>query len=310
MEFYIVDVFAEGKYSGNQLAVFVCRSIPADAEMQQIAREINFSESAFILSDKESEGGWPVRIFTPASEVDFAGHPTLGAADVIRRRLLPAPTQGHGRPKAGAGREAQAPAVQVRLRLKAGSIPVDFSADEEAPVWMRQIPPRFGSTLPAPVLAETLGLPVEAIDGRFPIQEVSTGLPHILVPLRSLDFLKQAKVDKARYFGLIEKTWAKNILVFCLQGRTESHGISVRMFADVLGIAEDPATGSGNGCLAGYLVKHRCLGADSIDVVSGQGHEIGRPSLLFLQAAAEGGEIRVRVGGRVFEVASGTWGAG
>jgi trans-2,3-dihydro-3-hydroxyanthranilate isomerase len=296
MEFYIVDVFAEGKYSGNQLAVFVCRSIPADAEMQQIAREINFSESAFILSDREAEGGWPVRIFTPASEVDFAGHPTLGTADVIRRRLLPS--------------SVRAQAFRLSLRLKAGSIPVEFSTEKDAPVWMEQIPPCFGDTLPAAALAEALSLPAEAIDGRFPIQQVSTGLPHILVPLRSLDSLRRAKVDKTRYFGLIEKTWAKNILVFCLQGRTESHDISVRMFADILGIAEDPATGSGNGCLAGYLVKHRCLGTDSIDIVSGQGHEIGRPSLLFLQAAAEGEDIRVRVGGRVFEVASGAWGEG
>jgi len=296
MEFRIVDVFAESRYSGNQLAVFVCHSVPADVEMQQIAREINFSESSFILSDKEAEGGWPVRIFTPASEVDFAGHPTLGTADVIRRRLLPAPDR--------------AQKTCLRLLLKAGSIPVDFSAEEGAPVWMQQIPPRFGDTLPAAALAETLGLPAEAIDKRFPVQEVSTGLPHILVPLRSVDFLKLAKVEKTRYFGLIEKTWAKNIMIFCLRGRTESHGISVRMFADVLGIPEDPATGSGNGCLAGYLVKHRCLGTDSIDIVSGQGHEIGRPSLLFLQASAEGEEIRVRVGGRVFEVASGTWGAG
>ncbi len=294
MEFRIVDVFAEGKYSGNQLAVFICRSVPADAEMQRMAREINFSESAFILSDREAEGGWPVRIFTPASEVDFAGHPTLGTADVIRRRLLPA--------------QEQTRKTRVRLQLKAGSIPVEFSAEKGAPAWMQQILPRFGDTLPAPALAETLGLPAEAIDGRFPVQEVSTGLPHILVPLRSLDSLRKAKVDKPRYFALIEKTWAKNILVFCLQGRTESHDISVRMFADVLGIAEDPATGSGNGCLAGYLVKHRCLGTDSIDIVSGQGHEIGRPSLLFLQAAPEGEDIRVRVGGRVFEVASGAWG--
>jgi trans-2,3-dihydro-3-hydroxyanthranilate isomerase len=289
MKFHIVDVFADGRYSGNQLAVFICRSTLSDEEMQRMTREINFSESAFILSEKEEANGWPTRIFTPAHEVDFAGHPTLGAAHVIRREFF------------------DVPAVRIRLLLKVGSIPVEFSPAEEEPLWMEQIAPLFGNTLPAASLAETLGLPAAAIDRRFPVQEVSTGLPHILVPLRSLEFLQQAKVDRRCYFNLIEKTWAKNILVFCLQGRSPSHGISVRMFADYLGIPEDPATGSGNGCLAGYLVKHRCLGSESISVTSGQGHEINRPSLLFLQAATEADTIRIRVGGRVVEIASGEW---
>jgi len=289
MRFHIVDVFAENRYSGNQLAVFVCPGAVPEKEMQAIAREINFSESAFILSEKEEAGGWPVRIFTPLHEVDFAGHPSLGAAHVIQRELI------------------KAAVPKLTLRLKAGPIPVEFSPSKGDPLWMEQLAPTFGELLPAAPLAELLGLPAEAIADSWPVQEVSTGLPHILVPLRSLDFLRSAKVDRGLYFRFIEKTWAKNILVFCLQGRTASHAVSVRMFADYLGVAEDPATGSGNGCLAGYLVRHRCLGTPAVSLVAGQGHEIGRPSLLYLQAEASGSAIHIRVGGKVLDVAAGSW---
>lgn len=292
MKFHIVDVFAETRYSGNQLAVFVCPGVVPEKEMQAIAREINFSESAFILAENEEAGGWPVRIFTPLHEVDFAGHPTLGAAHVIQRELI----------------RAQVP--KLTLRLKVGPIPVEFSARKGDPLWMEQVAPTFGEMLPAAPLASLLGLPAEAIDESWPVQEVSTGLPHIMVPLRSLEFLRRAKVDRVSYFRFIEKTWAKNILVFCLQGRTASHAVSVRMFADYLGIPEDPATGSGNGCLAGYLVRHRCLGTPSISLVAGQGHEIGRPSLLYLQAKTSDSAIHIRVGGMVMDIASGTWHSG
>ena len=92
-----------------------------------------------------------------------------------------------------------------------------------------------------------------------------------------------------------------------LYRRDSTHRVSVRMFADYLGVPEDPATGSGNGCLAGYLVKHRVLGAREVSLVSGQGHEIGRPSHLFLEGREQGGTISVRVGGRVVDTASGEW---
>ena len=290
MRFNLVDVFAESAYSGNPLAVFFCeRALPAEM-MQRIANEIHFSESVFVLSSQEEDEGWPVRIFTPLHEVAFAGHPSLGAAYIISRTLFDRPVS------------------TVKLRAKAGLIPVYLSPERNGPLWMDQIPPLFGETLPASELAPVLGLPVEAIDGRYPVQEVSTGLPHILVPLVSLEALKEAKIDRERYFRLVEKTWAKPILVFSLQGRDSTHQVSVRMFADYLGVPEDPATGSGNGCLAGYLVKHRVLGAQEVSLVSGQGHEIGRPSHLFLEGRdQEGGALSVRVGGRVVDTASGEW---
>lgn len=289
MQFYIVDVFAESRYSGNQLAVFLCDAATTGSEMQKIAAEIHFSESTFIVLDEKRPDVSQVRIFTPAHEVDFAGHPTLGTAYVIREKILRRPLE------------------QVTLQLKVGPIPVHFPDGAMEPLWMDQIEPIFGTALAASDLAEVLGLPLEAFAGNYPIQEVSTGLPHIIVPLTSLGFLKKARIDRPGYFRFIEKTWAKNILVFSGQPRDPGHDVSVRMFADYLGIPEDPATGSGIGCLGGYMVKHRYLNSPHVSVRVGQGYEMGRPSLLFLRAEERQGAIRIKVGGKVAEIATGHW---
>ncbi len=307
--FYIVDVFAEKKYAGNQLAVFPGAQALSDEEMQLIAREINFSETTFILSNTPREGGYDVRIFTPREEVPFAGHPTLGTAYVIRNEisgnhppLYPLPSR-EGQPvvttplpgEAGV-RGAYDQAETIVLNLKAGQIPITFGSDGIA--WMKQIEPTFGMTLDRKVLASVLGLEPDEIDARFPIEEVSTGLPHILVPLKTLRSSKKARVNKDRYFELIRNTWAKLIMIFCPEPHEKQNDISVRMFADAFGIPEDPATGSGNGCLAGYLVKHRYFGKPEIDIRSEQGYEIGRSSLLYLRADEDENRINVFVGVR------------
>jgi len=152
-----------------------------------------------------------------------------------------------------------------------------------------------------------LNLKQDDMDDRFPIEEVSTGLPHIIVPLRGLESLKRARVDKEKYFALIEDNWAKAVAIFCPQPHRPENDISVRMFGDYYGVPEDPATGSGNGCLAAYLVRHRFWGQDKIDIRAEQGYEIGRPSLLFLKANEEGGKINVRVGGKAITVARGVF---
>jgi trans-2,3-dihydro-3-hydroxyanthranilate isomerase len=285
LTFYIVDVFAEKKYAGNQLAVFREAGELSGEEMQQLARETNFSETTFILQDKQRDGGYDVRIFTPGEEVPFAGHPTLGTAHVIRNEILKG--------------EADA----IILNLKVGKIPVTFGRDGY--IWMKQVEPEFGKQHPAETLAAILCLPVADIDNRFPVQEVSTGLPFFIVPLKTINALKSAKVDRDKYFTFIKDSWAKGMLVFCPQAHEAQNDISVRVFVDCFGIPEDPATGSGNGCLAGYLVKHRYFAKDSIDIRSEQGYEIGRPSLLLLKAEQEGQRINVSVGGKAVVVAKG-----
>ncbi|MEW6536887.1 MAG: PhzF family phenazine biosynthesis protein [Candidatus Auribacterota bacterium] len=290
MEFYITDVFGNEKYSGNQLATFLnCAHISSE-EMQKIAREINFSETTFIVSNEPRNGGYDVRIFTPNEEVPFAGHPTLGTAYIIQRYLMPQKT----------GR--------VVLNLKAGQIPVTFPADgKDGILWMDQIEPQFKPLDNADLIAPTLGIDPSELDSRYPVEQVSTGLPIIIVPLKSLDVLKRIKLDRDYYFRLITPSWAKAILVFSPQGHTDKHDIGVRMFADYYGVPEDPATGSANGCLAAYLVKHRYFGTASINIRTSQGFEIGRPSELALKGAEESGRISVSVGGRVIPIAKGTW---
>ncbi len=320
--FYIVDVFAEKKYAGNQLAVFPGAQALSDEEMQLIAREINFSETTFILSNTARDGGYDVRIFMPREEVPFAGHPTLGTAHVIRneilgnhppldplpsrerRELVTSPLAEETGVRGGfTGEIKHDQADTIVLNLKAGQIPVTFGSDGIA--WMKQIGPTFGMTLDRNALATVLGLEPDEIDARFPIEEVSTGLPHILVPLKTLRSLKKARVNKDRYFELIKNTRAKLIMIFCPEPHEKQNDISVRMFADAFGIPEDPATGSGNGCLAGYLVKHRYFGKPEIDIRSEQGYEIGRPSLLYLRADEDENRINVFVGGKITTVARG-----
>jgi trans-2,3-dihydro-3-hydroxyanthranilate isomerase len=284
--FYILDVFAERKYAGNQLAVVRGGSALSSDAMQQIAREINFSETTFILADTPRDGGFDVRIFTPREEVPFAGHPTLGTAHVIRTQL-----QG------GA-------AEQVVLNLKVGQIPVTFGQDGYQPGCSR-FSPTFGQQHAAATLAAVLGLDVDDIDARFPIQEVSTGLPFFIIPLKQLAALQRAKVQQERYFDLIRDTVAKGLLIFCPEPHAAPNDISVRVFVDYFGVPEDPATGSANGCLAGYLVKHRYFGRDQIDIRSEQGYEIGRPSLLLLRAAQHDAGIDIQVGGQSILVAQG-----
>ncbi len=285
LPFYIVDVFAEKKFAGNQLAVFRNAAGLASEEMQQLAREINFSETTFILSDTPNNGGFDVRIFTPGEEVPFAGHPTLGTAHVIRNEIL------------------KGDADKVVLNLKVGQIPVTFSADGYA--WMKQIEPVFGQQHSAETLAPILGLDVADLDERFPIQEVSTGLPFFIVPLKNIVALKKARVDKLKCFAYIKDTVAKGILIFCPETHEPQNNLSVRVFVDYYGVPEDPATGSGNGCLAGYLVKHRYFAKPSIDLKSEQGYEIGRPALLLLRAEQTNTSISIAVGGKSVIVARG-----
>ena len=173
------------------------------------------------------------------------------------------------------------------------------------PLWMQQKPPVFQQKFTAHAIAPVLNLNIEDIDTNFPIQAVSTGLPFIIVPLKKLAAIKQIKVNKELYFELVSSTEAKSILVFCPETYKQENNLNVRVFCDYLGVPEDPATGSANGCLAGYLANYAYFGADSIDIRVEQGYEIGRDSLLLLKAQKTDADINVFVGGKVIMVAKG-----
>ncbi len=287
---YLVDVFAEKKYAGNQLAVIGNAAGLSAETMEEIAREMNYSETTFILADEERDGGFDVRIFSPGEELPFAGHPTLGTAYIIQQFIV----------------RAEVPVVS--LNLKVGQIPVSFSYSGGEPdvLWMRQVAPTFGKTFEPGEAAGALSLDTGAVDSRFPVQEVSTGLPFIIVPLKDLEAVRDCRIDKKGYLNLIDRAEAKSVLVFCPETYKPENRVNARMFDDYHGIAEDAATGSANGCLAAYLVKNRYFGSREIDLRVEQGYEIGRPSLLLLQAReVANGEIEVNVGGKVIMVARG-----
>ncbi len=286
----IVDVFAEEKYAGNQLAVVRDTRGLSTSEMQAIAREMHFSETSFILSEKKREGGYDVRIFTPEEELPFAGHPTLGTAYVISQEIVKKQTD------------------KIILNLKVGQIPVTITHADGKPdvLWMRQKYPTFGTIYSVKTIADALSLEVADIDPAFPIQEVSTGISAIIVPLRTLSAVKRARTDRDKYFELVKNTEAKSILVFCPETYHRQNHLNVRVFVDFYGIPEDPATGSANGCLAAYLVKHKYFAQNKINIRVEQGYEIKRTSLLLLKAAqSKGDRINVDVGGKVVPVAKG-----
>lgn len=284
MKFYIVDVFAEQKYQGNQLAVLVPDRELSTTEMQQIARETNFSETSFILSGKQENGGYEVRIFTPDSEVPFAGHPTLGTASVIHQLI------------------EQEENSKVSLNLKVGTIPVSIDDDG---LTMKQNEPSFGMIIEqGDVIADILKINERDIRNDYPIQVVSTGLPCVVIPLKTSDAVKRCSINHDRFQHFIENTYKCNLLVFAPDTETD---FRVRVFMFVPGFLEDPATGSANGNLAGYLLKYNYFHKSKIQYNVSQGQEINRPSLIRINAEMADDAFHIRVGGNVYLVAEGKW---
>jgi trans-2,3-dihydro-3-hydroxyanthranilate isomerase len=284
--FYIVDVFAEEKYSGNQLAVVVSRNKLNGEEMQIIAKEMNYSETTFITSVEN----YDVRIFTPEVELPFAGHPTIGTAYIFQQEFM------------------KEKAKTMSLNLKIGNIAILFKYKGEilSETWMEHKEPTFGGFFAPEILAGILSIDENDIDGRFKIQEVSTGIPALIVPLKSLDAIKKVRINHEKHLKLIQNTQAKTILVFCPETYNKKNDLNVRYFADYYGVPEDPATGSANGCLAAYLVKYSYFGKNRIDIRVEQGYEIGRKSLLLLKAEEKAGKFYITVGGKVILIAKGT----
>ncbi|AKU06333.1 PhzF family phenazine biosynthesis protein [Haloferax gibbonsii] len=284
--FHTVDVFATARYAGNQLAVFEGADALSSEQMAALANEMNYSETTFI------EGGSPddcydVRIFTPDGEIPFAGHPTLGTAAVLREHF-------------GAGDE-------VTLNLGVGPISVEVRSDgsDDEQYWMTQNAPEFGAELDRETLAEVLSLDAADFDADWPIQVVSTGLPAVMIPLCDRDALARSEVFVPAYRSFFDDVGVENLFLFCPDPRDDANDFAARMYAPGHGVAEDPATGSANGCLAGYLARHRYFDDDEIEVTVEQGYEMGRPSQLYLEAEDRGGEVAVRVGGRVEFVSKG-----
>lgn len=281
MKFYIVDCFAQSRYQGNQLAVFIPdRELPA-SEMQQIAREMNFSETSFILSGRNDDDAYDVRIFTPAVELPFAGHPVLGTAHVIDSHF-------------GVSCD------EIRLNLAGGQIHV---VRDGGSWFMTQNQPTFGMIADRNDTAKALSLDVENIRDDLPVQCVSTGLEAVIIPVKSLDALGKCRV-KHLAMAEFHDRWRKCSL---LGYAFSDDGFRARVFMDDPGYLEDPATGSAVGSLAAYLLKYRDVTCPKAAYTVRQGIEMGRPSILHVRASVFDGDYLIRVGGEAMTVACGDW---
>jgi trans-2,3-dihydro-3-hydroxyanthranilate isomerase len=287
--FLILDVFATGKYTGNQLAVCLDAGDLTDIQMQQISREINFSETTFVASSEPVDGGYNTRIFTPTTELPFAGHPTLGTAFAIQQEIVKDAVE------------------RVNLNYQVGQIPVDLNYLNGEPdiLWMHQQQPKFYDAVDVELLAAVIGVSPTDVDTRYPIESVTTGLPFIIIPLKTLAAVSQAKLNLDLYNGSVANLPAQAILVFCSETIDPNRQLHVRVFTECFGIPEDPATGSANGCLAAYLAKYQYFGSPNIDITVEQGIEMGRSSLLYLRANYTPTNCPVSIGGKVIKIAKG-----
>jgi trans-2,3-dihydro-3-hydroxyanthranilate isomerase len=285
LRYEVVDVFAEAPYAGNPLAVFHGGDGLESERLQGLAREQNLSETTFVLRATPRDGAFDVRIFTPAKELPYAGHPTLGTAFVIRERGL-----------AGGSDE-------VVLRLAVGLVHVRFAAD--GVVWLTTPRASFAPGPEPDAVAAAIGLPRSALHAQLPIEVATTGHHQLLVPLRDLAALRACAIESGAYQRLLASGAPGSLYPFALGARDPRNHVSVRLFAPHAGVPEDPATGSAAGWLGAYLSRHRAFGAGDVELRVEQGHEIARPSLLRVRARGAGDALEVSVGGRVIPIARG-----
>lgn len=288
--FYIVDVFAERQYAGNQLAVVVGDADLSPETMQQIAQETNYSETTFVTSAPEADGGYRVRMFTPAREIAFAGHPILGTAWVVRHHV------------------AAAVSDLVRLNLVVGPVPVSFESSPEAGdvAWFLAPSMSLGPPCAPEPIAAALGLARADIDTQAPVQQISAGTSILMVPLRSLEALRRCKLDLEKFASLAAAGLLPLVYLFCRQTHHAGNDLCARFFFEANGVREDAATGNGAAFLGAYLLEHRLFPEPEVSLRIEQGYEIGRPSLVMLRARVAGGSPEVHVGGHVIPTIEGT----
>ena len=296
--FFQVDVFTDTPFGGNPLAVFPEAEGLSDREMQQLAKEMNLSETTFVLPPVDPRADFKVRIFTPGAEVPFAGHPVLGTHFVL----------------AQLGRiRLQAPVTRIHQEIKIGVLPVDLYVQDGRVqrVVMTQGQPEFlAECKDIPQLAAALSIePYEIASMGLPAQVVSTGLPQLMIPVRSLKAVQNAKPNVAALLEIGPALGTDCFMLWTRETLSPRNTLHTRMFASGLGILEDPATGSANGELGAYLIQYGVIppGQPTAEMVSEQGYEIDRPSTVYIEVdGAPNAITQVRVGGQVVPLIEGT----
>jgi trans-2,3-dihydro-3-hydroxyanthranilate isomerase len=300
LKFYQADVFTDVPFGGNPVAVVPDAAGLSDQELQQIAREMNLSETVFVLPPSDPAASVKIRIFTPTQEIPFAGHPVLGAFFVLGKL----------------GRFAlREPVTRLLHECNIGLFPVELHIRKREihRVVMSQPKPQFLGTV-EPVkdlfeVANALGLSKTLITGtKFPVEMVSTGLPVMIVPVRTLTAVRSIVPNVTAINELCARYGANGIMVFTTMTVEELSTVHTRMFAPPIGVMEDPATGSASGALGAYLVQNGVVSVGpTTEIIAEQGYEVERPSRILIQVESDDDAIQeVKVGGQAVMVLEGT----
>ncbi|PID26770.1 MAG: phenazine biosynthesis protein [Candidatus Cloacimonadota bacterium] len=300
IEYFLVDVFTSCKYGGNQLAVFIdFDDIASDKDMLNIARELNFPEITFIKK-RDNNQSFDLRIFTPEYEVPFAGHPLLGTAFIISKYLLTEPRD------------------IITLNLKDSDIDISLTKVDDidnSKFIMEQSTPEFIGIYEHEYISKGLNLELDFIDTTKPIEEISTGLPYIIIPIVSLEKMGEIRLNSedvirfltlnGRYKTNSRTGLSTSLFFFTEESFEEGNRFNSRMFCiENGGLVEDAATGSANGSFLAYLLKH---GLSKISTRVEQGFQINRRSYIDLYGEFKNGSYILKVGGQVVDVGRGMW---
>lgn len=299
IQFYKADVFADEAFGGNPVAVIPDAQGLADREFQQIAREMNLSETVFVVPPTDPAAIVKLRIFTPTQEIPFAGHPVIGTffvLSLLNRFPL------------------QEPVTRFIFECNIGLFPVElgvFNGSVEQ-VIMSQPEPQFFETVDnlqdLYEISRALGLnKTNIVDTHLPIEIVSTGLPVLIVPIRTLTAVKSIQVDLTGTMEVCDRLGVNGMMVFTPITVEDWAHVHTRMFAAPIGIIEDPATGSASGALGAYLVKNGVVDVGpTTEIMMEQGYEIDRPSRILVQVFSDDDKIQeIKVGGQAVMVAEG-----
>lgn len=283
LPFYIVDVFTEKKYAGNQLAVFLEAEALSEEHMQKIAREINFAESTFITKLDVENNSATIRIFTPEHEMKFAGHPIIGTSWVLMNKIFV------NQPR------------NITLNVPIGEIPVNQSGDL---VWLQAAQPQFLDTFSAEGFLSFSNLSSTDFDDEFSIQEVTTGSAFVIVPLKNKKVLENLILDKDKMNEWLQancKTNHRALYFYCLE---DSKLISRMLCVENNQLIEDAATGSASTCLQAFLLKYY---SPEIKIVNHQGDFINRPSQIYFDGKLTENHFDIKIGGETQFIAKGEW---
>ena len=300
LKFYQADVFTLQPFGGNPVAVVPSTEGLTDDQLQQIASEMSLSETVFVFPPTDKAAIVRLRIFTPTQEIPFAGHPVIGTFFVLAELgFIP----------------VKEPVTRVLQECNIGLFPVELHAKDGhvVRVVMSQPKPEFLGAIEETEdlykVAGALGLTKYVIaDAKWPIEVVSTGLPVLIVPVRTLTAVRSIRPDSSAITDLCRRFGANGVMVFTTVTVEPFATVHTRMFAPSIGILEDPATGSASGALGAYLVQNGVVEVGpTTEIIVEQGYELERPSRILVQVESDDDVIQdVKVGGQCVMVVEGT----